>query len=110
MSSLKSNSNDTLYSDEFIEIIMGMGTINYPFSKIVNVVDIPNPEKFKFDFYNPKSVIAKAYQKGIDRADYVLDTKLFELAKDGDLKAYAVYEQRKRQNALREKEDQRSVS
>lgn len=83
------------YTDEFLKKIMQCGTLGYPLSKILNVLDIENEAEFKVDFNNKESEVSKNYQKGIDRADFVLDSKLFEMAKDGDLKALDKYEKRK---------------
>ena len=83
------------YTDDFLKKIMQCGTLGYPLSKILNVLDIENEAEFKVDFNNKESEVSKNYQKGIDRADFVLDSKLFEMAKDGDLKALDKYERRK---------------
>lgn len=83
------------YTDDFLKKIMQCGTLGYPLSKILNVLDVVNEAEFKDDFNNKESEVSKNYQKGIDRADFVLDSKLFEMAKDGDLKALDKYERRK---------------
>ena len=94
------------YTDDFLKKIMQCGTLGYPMSKILNVLDIENEAEFKVDFNNKESEVSKNYQKGIDRADFVLDSKLFEMAKDGDLKALDKYERRKDiQICKKEKED-----
>ena len=43
-----------------------------------------------------------------DKADYVIDTKLFEMAKTGDLRALKVYEERKDYQILLDKEEKKS--
>lgn len=73
-----------------------MGTLGYPSSKIINVLDIDDEKQFTKDFDNPRSEVAKAYKKGVDKADFIIDSKLFEMAKNGDLKALEKYEIRKR--------------
>ena len=83
------------YTDDFLKKIMQCGTLGYPLSKILNVLDVDNEAELKEDFNNKESEVSKNYQKGIDRADFVLDSKLFEMAKDGDLKALDKYERRK---------------
>ena len=40
-------------------------------------------------------MIGKSYQKGVDKSDYLIDLKLFEMAKGGDLKALREYQMRK---------------
>ena len=69
------------YTDDFLKKIMQCGTLGYPLSKILNVLDVDNEAEFKDDFNNKESEVSKNYQKGIDRADFVLDSKLFEMAK-----------------------------
>ena len=84
-----------------------MGTLGYPLSKIINVLDIDDIKQFTKDFDNPKSQVAISYQKGVDKADFVLDSKLFDMAKGGDLKALDKYEVRKRNNIYREERESR---
>ena len=84
------------YTEEILKKIMQSGILNYPVSKIINIFDIEDEKQFCNDFDNSKSLVAKAYQKGIDKADFILDLKLFDMAKDGDLKALEKYEFRKK--------------
>lgn len=84
------------YNEDFLKKMVQVGTLGYPLSKIINVLDIDDEKKFTKDFDNPKSEVAKSYQKGIDKADFILDSKLFDMAKNGDLKALTKYEIRKR--------------
>lgn len=95
------------YTEEMIKKIVQSGTLGYPLSKIINVLDITDGENFTKDFDNPDSIVAKSYQKGIDKSDFLIDSKLFEMAKDGDLKAMVKYEERKSEQLyLAEKEKQ----
>lgn len=84
------------YNEDFLKKMVQVGTLGYPLSKIVNVLDIDDTKQFTKDFDNPKSKVAISYQKGVDKADFVLDSKLFDMAKGGDLKALDKYERRKR--------------
>ena|SRR5436309_1102757 len=95
------------YTEDFFKKIIGVGTLGYSLQKIINVLDIEaaDVEQFTNDFYDGDSAIAKAYQKGVDKADYAIDIKLFEMAKAGDLIALQQYEQRKRIQQLKKKED-----
>ena len=93
------------YNEEFLKKMVQVGTLGYPLSKIINVLDIDDVEQFIEDFDDPKSRIAISYQKGVDKADFVLDSKLFEMAKGGDLKALDKYEARKRSNIFREERE-----
>ena len=84
------------YNEDILKKMVQVGTLGYPLSKIINVLDIEDTKQFTKDFDNPKSKVAIAYQKGVDKADFVLDSKLFDMAKGGDLKALDKYERRKR--------------
>lgn len=93
------------YNEDFLKKMVQVGTLGYPLSKIINVLDIDDTKQFTKDFDNPKSQVAISYQKGVDKADFVLDSKLFEMAKGGDLKALDKYEARKRNNIYREERE-----
>lgn len=99
------------YNEEFIKKMRAVGTLGYSLNKIINVLDIDNKDikSFTADFNNENSIIRLAYQKGVDQSDYLIDMKLFELAKKGDLKALEKYEKRKnfqmRQNDLSREND-----
>ena len=84
------------YNEDFLKKMVQVGTLGYPLSKIINVLDIDDTKQFTKDFDNPKSKVVISYQKGVDKADFVLDSKLFDMAKGGDLKALDKYERRKR--------------
>lgn len=84
------------YNEDFLKKMVQVGTLGYPLSKIINVLDIDDAKQFTKDFDNPKSKVAISYQKGVDKADFVLDSKLFDMAKNGDLKALQKYEERKK--------------
>jgi len=86
------------YNDEFLKKMVQCGTLGYPISKILNVCDVPDVEQFIRDFDNPNSIIAFNYQKGSDISDFLLDGKLYEMAKNGDLQAMKKYEERKKAN------------
>lgn len=95
------------YGEEVIRKIVQVGTLGYPLSKVLNVVDIENEEQFSKDFYNPNSIVFKSYKKGLDKADFILDSKLFDMAKNGDLKALQLYEQKKRDRQLESEKEGR---
>lgn len=95
------------YSEDFLKKMMQVGTLGYPLSKIINVLDIEDHNQFTKDFDNPKSQVAISYQKGVDKADFLLDSKLFDMAKGGDLKVLDKYEARKRNNINREERESR---
>lgn len=93
------------YTEEFLKKIVGVGTLGYAIEKIINVLDIADKdvEAFRKDFNQPNSIVRRAYQKGIDKADYAIDMKLFDMAKNGDLKALYKYEERKEYQLSRAK-------
>lgn len=92
------------YTEEFLKKIVGVGTLGYSLSKIINVFDIDEKdvEQFTEDFDKAGSPVQIAYEKGVDKADYAIDMKLFEMAKGGDLKALDKYEHRKASQLSRE--------
>jgi len=94
------------YTKEFLATIVHVGILGYPLSKILNIFDIEETN-FSIDFYTPGSALHSAYNKGIDKADYIIDSKLFEMAKEGDLKALEKFEARKRINEAECKKQQR---
>ncbi len=57
------------YNEDFLKKMVQVGTLGYPLSKIINVLDIEDQKQFTKDFDNPKSKIAVAYQKGVDKAN-----------------------------------------
>jgi hypothetical protein len=95
------------YNEDFLKKMVQVGTLGYPLSKIINVLDIDDAKQFTKDFDNPKSKVAISYQKGVDKADFVLDSKLFDMAKGGDLKALDKYERRKRSQLYAEEREKR---
>lgn len=68
------------YNEDFLKKMVQVGMLGYPLSKIINVLDIDDTKQFTKDFDNPKSKVASSYQKGVDKADFVLDSKLFDMA------------------------------
>lgn len=93
------------YTEDFLRKIVQVGTLAYPLSKIINVLDIDDISQFSLDFDNPNSEIYKSYQKGLDKADFLIDSKLFDMAKNGDLDALNKYEIRKRNYIHREQKE-----
>jgi hypothetical protein len=83
------------YTEEFLKKMIQVGTLGYPLSKVANVLEVDDFEVFKKDFYDQNHTINLNYNKGLDKADLIIDSKLFELAKNGDLKALEKYERRK---------------
>lgn len=81
---------------ELIDIVVSFGIVRYPLDKILNIIPYDvDKDLFTQHFNDPDHPICKAYQKGIDRSDYDIDIRLYEMAKSGDLKALEVFEERK---------------
>jgi hypothetical protein len=77
------------------EMIINFGVFGYSAEKMASVlgVDLLEIEKCLQD---KDSQFSKLIQKGSDLADYVIDLKLFEMAKSGDIKALDKLEVRKK--------------
>ena len=67
--------------EEFLKKVVQCGTLAYPLSRIINVLDIDDVPAFTKEFDTLTSKIAQAYRKGVDMADFIIDSKLFEKAK-----------------------------
>jgi len=81
-------------TSEETDVIINLGAFQYPAAKMANVLGWTEPE-VTAEFTNQKSEFYKLYTSGKDKADYVIDLKLFELAQTGDLKALDEFENRK---------------
>lgn len=86
-------------TDELTRKVTGMGMLKYPPSKMANVLDLSPEDEVEFcrQLDDTSSDLSRAYQKGIDKADYLVDSKLFELAKTGDIKSIELLEKRRSQ-------------
>lgn len=82
-------------TDEQKEIAINLGFFDYPVGKIANILgeDEAVIEKALGD---KNTELSKLMKIGKDRADYVIDAKLFELAQKGDIKALEKLEHRKK--------------
>ena len=87
-----------IYTEEILKQITQGGTLGYPLSKLINILDIEDEEQFSNDFFDEDCVVFKHYRRGIDKSDFLLDSKLFDMAKNGDLKALEKYESRKKRH------------
>ena len=77
------------------EQIINFGAFEYDAKKIASImnVDIKLVQK---EIDNKDSEFSKLMQTGRDMSDYVIDLKLFEMAKSGDLKALDKLDLRKK--------------
>jgi hypothetical protein len=91
------------YSADQIKKIVNLGTLGYDVEKCINVMDVENEAAFKKDFLTPGTAVYKAYKKGHDIADFAIDSKLFEMARQGDINAMREFERKKRMRENRQK-------
>lgn len=76
------------------EIIYNCGAFEYSIEKMANILDL-DVLAVKTEMKNTESHMYNAYNKGIDKADYLFDKKLFDLGIRGDVKAIEKFEARK---------------
>lgn len=74
--------------------MINFGAFNYDYARIASILEITVSE-VEESMKNPDSQLFKCYHKGRHISEYVIDTKLFELAQMGDLKALNELERRK---------------
>lgn len=77
------------------EQIVNFGVFNYDARKMANILDVPQSE-IEAELMDEDSEFSKLLQKGRDMSDYVIDLKLFEMAKAGDIKALDKLDSRKK--------------
>lgn len=75
--------------------IVNFGFFEYDAKKIASILCLDVKEVQK-EIENKTSLLSQLLQKGRDMADYVIDLKLFEMAKSGDIKALEKLDSRKR--------------
>ena len=75
--------------------IINFGVFGYDALKMGSILNIEETEIDK-EMKNEASDFYKLFQKGRDMADYVIDLKLFEMAKSGDIKALEKLDVRKK--------------
>lgn len=77
------------------EMIVNFGALGYETRRMANILGFSH-EKIRNEMDDPNSEYSQLYKKGQDLADYVIDLKLFEMAKTGDIKALEKLDTRKR--------------
>ena len=87
-----------MFSDIQKEQIINFGALGYPIEKISNIMDIKK-EVLQCEIFE------ELYQKGKDTSDFVIDLKLFEMAKAGDIKALDKLNSRKKRYVNENDED-----
>lgn len=88
------------------EMIVNFGAFGYDAKKISSILGVPEIEIIE-ELANKDSELFKLIQKGKDMSDYVIDLKIFQLAKQGDVNAIALFEKRKEQRLQIAKSKQR---
>ena len=76
------------------ELIINFGVFDYSAKKISSILELKEDDIIK-EMKNEKSKLNILLQKGKDMSDYVIDLKLFEQAKTGDIKALNKLDERK---------------
>lgn len=78
-------------SDINKEVLINAGAFGYSKKEIFQLLQDVDIKEIKKDFKFKNSEIKKLIKKGMIMRNYVLDKKLFELAKSGDMKAYDTF-------------------
>ena len=78
------------------EMIANFGAFGYDAKKMSSILGVSEIEILS-ELKNNDSEFAKLFQKGVDMSEYVIDLKIFALAKQGDLAAIKLFEERKSQ-------------
>lgn len=78
------------------EIIINFGAFGYDAKKMSSILGVSEVEIIQ-ELKNKDSEFTKLFQKGVDMSEYVIDLKIFNLAKQGDLEAIKLFEKRKEQ-------------
>jgi hypothetical protein len=77
------------------EQIINFGAFEYDEKKIASILGVDIKEVQK-EISDKNSLLSKLLEKGKDMSDYVIDLKLFDMAKSGDIKALEKLDNRKR--------------
>ena len=83
-------------SEDQAEQIINFGVFSYSADKISSIMGLP-VTAIQNEMDSPHSKFNLLLQKGVDMSDYVIDLKLFEMAKTGDIKALDKLNYRKKQ-------------
>lgn len=88
-------------SEEQKEHIINCGVFGYDPEMMSIVLEISQNE-IEAELSNPDSEFSQLIKIGRDRAEYVIDMKLFQMAKSGDLRALEKFEMRKNKRKIEE--------
>lgn len=76
------------------EMVVNFGAFDYDAEKIASILEI-DKQIIEAELKKKDSDLNRLMQKGRYLAEYVIDLKLFEMAKTGDVKALDKFEERK---------------
>jgi hypothetical protein len=79
-----------LLSDEQITAIEDLAAVNYSPEKIALYLDV-SKEAFMSHYYNDKSNVRLAYDKGQLQAEFMVNQKQLELARSGNITAAQIF-------------------
>lgn len=88
--------NSSVLTEEQSKMLKNMGSLGYLPKKISLIMPEFTETFLTLELKRADSPIKKVYEEGSNFADYLLDLKLFEMARAGDIKALEKLEQRKR--------------
>lgn len=86
-----------------LDQITQMGIFGYPAAKVMILMDVTNEAEFLRAFNDPTSAVSKAYQKGVHKADFMLDIALWKKANTGDMEALKRFQNRKEMRLNKQK-------
>lgn len=81
---------------ENAEMIINFGALGYDTKKMSSILGVAESEIAK-ELKSEDSEFSKLIEKGKTISEYVIDLKIFNLAKQGDLAAIAEFKKRKEQ-------------
>ena len=82
------------------EMLINCGALGYSHERVASLFGWDEIKTQK-ELADQNSEKAKMYKIGEVQAEYVIDLKIFELAKGGDLKALELYEKSKQKRKLK---------
>lgn len=78
-----------IFEESVIKKIIDLGKLSYPLEKCLNIIQLDQEQESEFrkQFVDSNSEVGKAYQIGKDLYDFEIETKLYHLAKTGEIKS-----------------------
>jgi hypothetical protein len=88
------------YTEQQLETAKNCGILGYSYVRTAVLVDENNIQQVVDDLKDADTDISNAHAAGAIKAQYVIDQKLFELARTGDLKAIELYNEMRERNRM----------